>query len=53
MFLLLHQFEFLQQSHTLSQPLCVSDPRFKGLVSVMRPNLEVKKKSPLIEAGEL
>ena len=52
MFLQLHQFEFLQVSHTLRQPLLVIHDS-KVSLSRRRSNLEVKKKSPLIGAGEL
>lgn len=52
MFLLLHQFEFLQQSHTLRQSLLVIHDSKDSRASVCA-NLEVKKKSPLIGAGEL
>jgi hypothetical protein len=44
--------DFLQQSHTLRQPLLVVHDSKDSSASVCA-NLEVKKKSPLIGAGEL
>lgn len=52
MFLYFINLDFLQQSHTLRQPLFVIHDSKDSCASKCA-NLEVKKKSPLIEAGEL
>jgi cephalosporin hydroxylase len=52
MFLYFIDLDFLQQSHTLRQPLFVIHDSKDSCASKCA-NLEVKKKSPLIGAGEL